>query len=314
MVISKRKAVTRLGAALTAAALVVPLMSAVAASPASATRAPSITSFPRGETLYTSGTQYSPPSNLNPLDTGSRYTGTMGLLYETLFLYDPIHNKYIPWLATSGSWSGHTYTIQIRNGVKWTGGSTLTGADVAFSINLAKTNPAVPYSNLGQYISGPGAVASGNTVTVNFTSPAPYAAWQNYLWNQPVLPQATWSKLSATDQVTGANTTPVSTGPMTLVPGGYNQTEACYQDNPNWWGAAQLGLSFNFKYLCDVGERLQQRRAVGVAQQRPRLEQQLPPGHQHLDGHRWRQLHPDLLPEGPLHAFGQHRLARAEHL
>ena len=26
---------------------------------------------------------------------------------------------------------------------------------------------------------------------------APYAAWQNYLWNQPVLPKAAWSKLSA---------------------------------------------------------------------------------------------------------------------
>ena len=95
-------------------------------------------------------------------------------------------------------------------------------------------------------------MASGNTVTVHFTSPAPYAAWQNYLWNQPVLPQSAWSKLSGTDQVTAANTSPVSSGPMTLVPGGYNQTEACYQDNPNWWGKTQLGLSFHFKYLCDV--------------------------------------------------------------
>ena len=155
MVISKRKAVTRMGAAITAAALVVPLMSAVAASPASAARAPSITSFPRDETLYTSGTAYSPPSNWNPLDTGSRYTGTMGLLYETLFLYDPVHNKYLPWLATSGSWTGpSTYTMQVRNNVKWSDGSSLTGADVAYSINLAKANTAVPYSNLGQYLSG----------------------------------------------------------------------------------------------------------------------------------------------------------------
>ena len=79
MVISKRKVVTRLGTALTAAALVVPLMSAVAASPASATKVPSITSFPRDETLYTSGTAYSPPSNWNPLDSREpiyRHDGT----------------------------------------------------------------------------------------------------------------------------------------------------------------------------------------------------------------------------------------------
>ena len=122
MVISKRKVVTRTGAALTAAALLVPLMSAIAAGPASATRAPSITSFPRSETLYTSGTAYSPPSNWNPYDSGSRYTGTIGLLYETLFLYDPIHNKYIPWLATSGSWSGdhlHAPGPQQRQMEQW---------------------------------------------------------------------------------------------------------------------------------------------------------------------------------------------------
>ena len=112
--------------------------------------------------------------------------------------------------------------------------------------------PGRPLQQPGPVPLGPGAVASGNTVTVHFTSPAPYAAWQNYLWNQPILPQSAWSKLSATDQVTGANTSPVSSGPMTLVPGGYNQTEACYQDNPNWWGKTQLGLSFHFKYLCDV--------------------------------------------------------------
>ena len=47
MVIAKRPVVTRVATAVTAAALVVPLLSAVAASPASATKAPSITSFPR---------------------------------------------------------------------------------------------------------------------------------------------------------------------------------------------------------------------------------------------------------------------------
>ena len=30
--------------------------------------------------------------------------GTIGLVYETLFLYDPLTDEYIPWLATSGEW------------------------------------------------------------------------------------------------------------------------------------------------------------------------------------------------------------------
>ena len=38
-------------------------------------------------------------------------TGTLGLLYETLFRYDPLSDKYIPWLATDGKWVGRTYVV-----------------------------------------------------------------------------------------------------------------------------------------------------------------------------------------------------------
>ena len=238
----------------------------------------------------------------------------MGLLYEPLFLYDPIHNKYLPWLATSGSWTGPTtYTIQVRNGVKWSNGSALTGADVAFSINLAKTNPAVPYSNLGHtcLVRRGGQRQYGDRP---LHQPRPLRDLAELSLEPARAAQAAWSKLSATDQVTGANTSPVSTGPMTLVPGGYNQTEACYQDNPNWWGRPAAGPVVPLQVPLRRGERLQQRRAVGLAQQQHRLEQQLPPRHQHPDDHRWQQLHPDVLPEGPVHALGQHRLARVEHV
>jgi peptide/nickel transport system substrate-binding protein len=256
-----------------------------AKSGAAAPRPDGAPSFPRDETLYSTGTMYSTPASFNPLDVGgsmvysparpsprstsqgsapslfccrnlphhwvTRYaTGTMGLLYETLFLYDPVHEKYVPWLATSGGWTGAaTYTLHVRSGVKWDDGSPLTGADVAFSIDLAKMNPAAPYSYLGEYLSGPGAVAKGGTVTVHFVSPPPYAAWQEYLWTEPVLPMRIWSKLTATDQVIGPNTHPVSTGPMLL--GYYGPSEVAYKVNPNWWGA-QLGLHIKFRYLVDL--------------------------------------------------------------
>ena len=116
-------------------------------TPSGAPTSGTLGAFPRTETLYTSGTAYAPPSNWNPFNLGNYATGTQGLIYEPLFLYDPIHNKYKPWLATSGTWSGSTYTISVRNGVKWSDGTALTGADVAYSINLAKTNKSDPYSS-----------------------------------------------------------------------------------------------------------------------------------------------------------------------
>jgi peptide/nickel transport system substrate-binding protein len=248
MVIRKSKVALRLCATFTAAALVVPL---VTAGTANAAKTPNTTSFPRSETLYTSGTAYGYPNNFNPLDVGNMYTGTVGFLYETLFLYNPISNRYIPWLATSGGWRGTTYTIHVRNGVKWSDGSALTGADVAFSVGL-NTVPGVPYSYLKGDIES--VAASGNTVKVKFTSPVHYTAWQRYLWNSPIVPKSVFSKLSRAALVTAANFTtrrsPVGTGPMTLV--STSNQEACYRDNPNWWGIKQLGLSFHFKYDCDV--------------------------------------------------------------
>jgi peptide/nickel transport system substrate-binding protein len=239
-----------------AAVLVAGLASACTNSPKSSTptsssstsSSGSLAGFPRSDTLFTSGTAYAPPSNWNPFNIGNMATGTQGLVYEPLFLYDPIHNKYDPWLATSGSWSGDTYTIGVRSGVKWSNGTPLTGADVAYSINLARTNKSDPFaSNVATVTS---ATASGNTVTVKFTSSPAYTAWQDYLWKAPVVPQAVWSKLSAANQITAANKNPVGTGPMLLDT--YNSTEVAYKDNPNWWGVKQLGLSFKFKYLVDV--------------------------------------------------------------
>ena len=64
--------------------------------------------LPRNATLYTSGTAWGPFAQFNPLRSSGNATGTLGLLYETLFRYDPLKDKYIPWLATDGKWVGRT--------------------------------------------------------------------------------------------------------------------------------------------------------------------------------------------------------------
>jgi len=250
MLRSKTKVLARAGTALAAAAMVAPLISVAAGSGSAGAQT---TNYPRSETLYTSGTAYSPPNNFNPNDLGSLYTGTVGLLYEPLYLYDPIHSKYIPWLAKSGGWSGTNYVIHVRPGVDWVASpsgnvvGTLSGADVAFSINLAKDNPADPWNANVSTVKS--VTYGGDTVIVHFTSHPAYTSWQDFLWNAPVLPASIWSKMSATQQMTAANTSPVATGPMVL--SSTTSTQACFAHNPHWWGTAQLGLSFKFKYLCD---------------------------------------------------------------
>jgi peptide/nickel transport system substrate-binding protein len=208
-------------------------------------------SFPRNETLYTSGTAYGPPVNWNPLDTGAFATGTQGLIYEPLYLYDPVKNAYNPWLATgaeASGWQGNKYVINVRSGVKWSDGQALTGADVAYSINLARTNAADPYSANVATVAN--ATASGNTVTVTFKGTPGYTEFTDYLWKAPVLPQHIWSKIPASQIATNANTHPVGTGPMTLDTA--NTQEVAYQTKSDWWASSALGYTFKFKYLVDI--------------------------------------------------------------
>jgi peptide/nickel transport system substrate-binding protein len=208
-------------------------------------------SFPRNETLYTSGTAYGPPVNWNPLDTGAFATGTQGLIYEPLYLYDPVKNAYNPWLATgaeASGWQGNKYVINVRSGVKWSDGQALTGADVAYSINLARTNAADPYSANVATVAN--ATASGNTVTVTFKGTPGYTEFTDYLWKAPVLPQHIWSKIPASQIATNANAHPVGTGPMTLDTA--NTQEVAYQTKSDWWASSALGYTFKFKYLVDI--------------------------------------------------------------
>jgi peptide/nickel transport system substrate-binding protein len=228
-----------------------PASSSGASSSASAAGNGATLSFPRNETLYTSGTAYGPPVNWNPLAIGALATGTQGLIYEPLYLYDPIKNSYEPWLASSdeaGGWKGNTYVMTVRDGVQWSDGQPMTAADVAYSINLARTNPADPYSPNVATVAN--ATASGSTVTVTFKGTPGYPEFEDYLWKAPVLPQHIWSKIAADKIATDANTHPVGTGPMTLDTA--NTQEVAYQTKTDWWATKALGLSFKFKYLVDV--------------------------------------------------------------
>ena len=60
----------------------------------------------------------------NPFDLGNFATGTQGLVYEPLFLYDPVKNQYDPWLGQQRHAGAAAPTpSSVRNGVKWSDGT-----------------------------------------------------------------------------------------------------------------------------------------------------------------------------------------------
>jgi peptide/nickel transport system substrate-binding protein len=205
-------------------------------------------SFPRNETLYTGGTAWGPPSTWNPLQLNDYATGTFGLVYEPLFLYDPLTDEYTPWLAESGEWtSDNVYELKLRQGVTWSDGEPFTAEDVVFTIELCRI-PAVPWSTLCEWLDSAEAV-DDYTVRLTFSEPL-YQEWANFLYDRPMLPEHIWSQRSEEEITTGSNENPIGTGPYLYE--SHDQDRMVWRKTDTWWATEQLGLEVKPTYIVDI--------------------------------------------------------------
>jgi peptide/nickel transport system substrate-binding protein len=212
------------------------------------TAMPSAEIFARQETLYTGGKHWGPVSNWNPFMTGNYAMGTLGLVYETLFLYDPLTDKFMPWLAESGKWTdAKTYELKLRQGLTWSDGQPLTVDDVKATFELGKATP-LNFSSLWDWLSSIDKV-DDSTLHFNF-SEALYQEWASYLYTVPIVPQHIWASRDLSDVSTGANENPVGSGAYLYHD--YDQTKMVWEKNDNWWAIKTLGLSVAPKYIVDL--------------------------------------------------------------
>jgi peptide/nickel transport system substrate-binding protein len=196
-------------------------------------------SYPRAQTLITSGSQWGNIAGMNPY-VGNNAAGMIGLVNETLLRYDPLADKYINWLAQSAKWTGaKQYTIVVRPNVKWSDGKTFTGSDVAFNINLARFNTS-RWNNLWVNLKQPIAV-KGNTVVVNFKGTPNYVQWQNMVWNMPMISPVQGKTITTAQLLTTYNPhSPIGTGPYKLDTSGFDvTTRVVWQKRAHWWAADQ---------------------------------------------------------------------------
>jgi len=204
--------------------------------------------YERSETLYTSGTQWGPPSSWNPYNTGGYAMGTFGLCYESLFLYDPLTNEYIPWLAESGEWiSSKVYELKLRTGVKWNDGVAFTANDVKFTFDLAKT-AAIGLSPIWNFLGSVDKV-DDYTVQLKFVDSL-YQELGWYIYNNPIIPKHIWASKSAKDVTSGIGENPVGTGAYLFEAS--DQSKMVWKKNPNWWATSALGLDPKPKYIIDL--------------------------------------------------------------
>jgi peptide/nickel transport system substrate-binding protein len=167
----------------------------------------------------------------SPLNTSDTLLA-VGFVYEPLVYVNPLQNgKTTPMLATSWTWGpgNKTLTFTIRQGVKWSDGTPMTAADVAFTFNMIKKYPALDLTGVWSVLSS--VTASGNTVTMDFST-AGAVPYFYYIADQtPIVPEHIWSALA--NPVTNPIAKPVGTGPYVMSK--CSPQNITYTANPHYW-------------------------------------------------------------------------------
>ena len=207
--------------------------------------------LPRSQTLYTSRTAWGPFAQFNPLRSSGNATGTLGLLYETLFRYDPLKDRYIPWLATSGKWVGTTYVVTLRKGVTWNDGKPFTAADVKFTFETGKLEGSELSTMWKTGLQSIG--VKGNVVSFRFKGQPNYLDWATNIYSYGIVPQHVWKNYDA-KEITAGNTDKyfVGTGPFTYGAGKGTSGTLQWNRRDNWWATKLLGIKMPMKYIVDI--------------------------------------------------------------
>ena len=170
----------------------------------------------------------------NPFNP-TNYNQTVGYVYEPLVFVDALNNSAeTPMLASSYKWSADKKSIvfTIRDGVKWNDGQPFTAADVAFTFNLMKKNPALDMFSLWARTGLNSVAASGNQVTMAFAQTAQIYFF-NFASQVGIVPEHIFSTGDAAAHPdTWANPNPVGTGPFMVNPCSANNIQ--YVANPNY--------------------------------------------------------------------------------
>lgn len=212
----------------------------LAAATIALTLAPATTSAQRAKAspIYLVAYQSFHPTgftrNFNPWNV-NRMDFTTGAIYEPLMIITWASGGHsYPWLATGYKYSngGKTLSVTLRPNLKWSDGTPLTAADVAFTFNYGKTNSFADQNGLwaGKYLQS---VTAPNPTTVVFKlTTFDTTLLPNILTNVQIVPQHIWA--SVKNAATFANPNPVGSGPFTQVTN-FSSQEFILAKNPHYW-------------------------------------------------------------------------------
>jgi peptide/nickel transport system substrate-binding protein len=197
----------------------------------------------------------------NPFN-GSVNFLSFGTEYEELTYVNGLKSgATTPWLATNYAWSNgnKTLTFTIRKGVKWTDGKPFSAADVVYTFDLLKKNPALDLNANWSVLQS--VTQNGDKVVFNFKAPAVpnfyYIAGQT-----PIVAKHIWSSIK--NPTTYKDEHPVGTGPFTM--SSCSPQVIKYKKNPGYWQAGKPTIDTVYYPAFTSNDPANQQLASGKAQ------------------------------------------------
>jgi peptide/nickel transport system substrate-binding protein len=170
------------------------------------------------------------PCSFNPFNPNTFFF-SLGMVNEELYFVDAINGQLTPWLATGYKFSDNAkvLTWTIRKGVHFSDGTPLTAADVAYTFQLIKKNPALDLNAIDATLQSV-AQTGPYQVTMRFSQPA--ATLFYYIADQVgIVPKSIWVKVK--NPLTWPDAHPVGTGPYTVSACSPQNIE--YLKNQHFW-------------------------------------------------------------------------------
>jgi peptide/nickel transport system substrate-binding protein len=191
------------------------------------------------------------PDVWNPFVPGSRRDhGFHQAVIEPLFILNYETGEFTPWVGESftASETLDTWTLKLRDGVKWSDGEAYNADDIVFTINMLLNPDNVTLNDAGSMQNWVESVTKVDDLTVEFnlTNPNPRFQLDYFsvrIWGGVnIVPEHIWKDQ---DPMTFKNYDPekgwpVFSGPYTV--SAVSNTEFTYTLNADYWGAEALGM------------------------------------------------------------------------
>lgn len=203
---------------------------------------------PRNETLFMNGLQWGPPNNFNLLAGNQAFPtadNQLGLIYETLFMFNLMTGEKEPLLAESFEWAGdYTIRVVMNTAAMWNDGTPLTADDVAYTYELGKRY-SIGWSHYWDHLTA--VRAESPSVVVFELNPEKYNRLiiLDSLRVLRILPKHIWTQVEADAGNDLAkireffNENPVGSGPYFMLY--YDDTRITLVRNEDYWGTAVFG-------------------------------------------------------------------------